>query len=60
VEKLEMYFFEDIYAPCEICEGKRFKSEVLKIRYRGKTIFDVLNMTVEDAISFFTGTPKLQ
>ena len=60
VEKLEMYFFEDIYAPCEVCEGKRFKPEILKIRYRGKTISDVLNMTVEEAFSFFTGTPKLQ
>ena len=60
VEKLEMYFFEDIYAPCEMCEGKRFKPEVLTIRYRGKTISDVLAMTVDDALSFFTGTPKLQ
>ncbi|MGC4097799.1 MAG: excinuclease ABC subunit UvrA [Nitrospira sp.] len=60
VEKLEMYFFEDIYAPCETCEGKRFKPEVLKIRHRGKNIAEVLNMTVEEAFSFFTGTPKLQ
>lgn len=60
VEKLEMYFFEDIYAPCEICEGKRFKPEILAIRYRGKTISDVLAMTVDEALSFFTGTPKLQ
>ncbi len=60
VEKLEMYFFEDIYAPCEICEGKRFKPQTLKIRYRGKNISDVLNMTVEAALSFFAGTPKLQ
>lgn len=60
VEKLEMYFFEDIYAPCEICEGKRFKPEVLAIRYRGRTISDVLSMTVDEARSFFTGTPKLQ
>ena len=60
VEKLEMYFFEDIYAPCEICEGKRFKPEVLAIRYRGKTISDVLAMTAAEAMSFFTGTPKLQ
>jgi len=60
VEKLEMYFFEDIYAPCEICEGKRFKPEVLAIRYRGKTISDVLALTVDEALSFFTGTPKLQ
>src|SRR5215831_2983210 len=60
VEKLEMYFFEDIYAPCEICEGKRFKPEVLAIRYRGKTISEVLSLTVDEALSFFTGTPKLQ
>jgi excinuclease ABC subunit A len=60
VEKLEMYFFEDIYAPCEICEGKRFKQEVLDIRYRGKNISDVLSMTVDEAVAFFTGTPKLQ
>jgi excinuclease ABC subunit A len=60
VEKLEMYFFEDIYAPCEICEGKRFKPQILKIRYRGKNVSEVLNLTVEEALSFFTGTPKLQ
>jgi excinuclease ABC subunit A len=60
VEKLEMYFFEDIYTPCEICDGKRFKPEILAIRYRGKTISDVLAMTVDDALTFFSGTPKLQ
>lgn len=60
VEKLEMYFFEDIYTPCETCEGKRFKPDVLAIRYRGKTIADVLAMTVDDALAFFTETPKLQ
>ncbi len=60
VEKLEMYFFEDIYAPCEICRGRRFKPEVLAIRYRGKTISDVLRMTVDDALLFFSGTPRLQ
>lgn len=60
VEKLEMYFFEDIYAPCEVCDGKRFKTEILKIRHRGKNVAEVLNMTVEEAASFFTGTPKLQ
>jgi excinuclease ABC subunit A len=60
VEKLEMYFFEDIYAPCERCEGKRFKPEVLAIRYRGKTIADVLALTVDEAVSFFSGTPRLQ
>ncbi len=60
VEKLEMYFFEDIYAPCELCEGKRFKPEILGIRYRDKTISDVLAMTIDDALLFFTGIPKLQ
>jgi excinuclease ABC subunit A len=60
VEKLEMYFFEDIYAPCEVCDGARFKPEILKIRYHGKNVADVLNMTVEEASSFFSGTPKLQ
>jgi len=60
VEKLEMYFFEDIYAPCEVCDGKRFKAEVLKIRYRGKNIAEVLTLTVEEALSFFSGTLKLK
>ncbi|HKO29937.1 MAG TPA: excinuclease ABC subunit UvrA [Nitrospiraceae bacterium] len=59
VEKLEMYFFEDIYATCEACDGKRFKPNVLSIRYRGKTIHDVLQMTAEEALGFFTGSPKL-
>jgi excinuclease ABC subunit A len=59
VEKLEMYFFEDIYATCEACDGKRFKPDVLSIRYRGKTIHDVLQMTAEDALGFFSGSPKL-
>jgi excinuclease ABC subunit A len=60
VEKLEMYFFEDMYAPCERCEGRRFKPEILAIRYRGKTIAEVLNMTVDEARAFFSGTPRLQ
>ncbi|MGQ0696484.1 MAG: excinuclease ABC subunit UvrA [Nitrospiraceae bacterium] len=60
VEKLEMYFFEDIFAPCEICEGRRFKPDVLAIRYRGRNVSDVLAMTVSEALTFFTGTPKLQ
>jgi excinuclease ABC subunit A len=58
-EKLEMYFFEDIYATCEQCNGRRFKPEVLAIKYRGKTIHDVLNLTVTDAQAFFSGSPKL-
>jgi len=59
VQKLEMYFFEDIYAPCEVCEGTRFKPEVLAIRHREKTISDVLAMTVDDAALFFTNNKKL-
>ena len=58
-EKLEMYFFEDIYATCEQCNGRRFKPKILGIRYRGKTIDDVLNLTVREAQAFFTGSPKL-
>jgi excinuclease ABC subunit A len=60
VEKLEMYFFEDLYAPCERCEGRRFKPEILAVRHRGKTIAEVLNMTVEEALAFFSGSPRLQ
>ncbi|HEV8620527.1 MAG TPA: excinuclease ABC subunit UvrA [Nitrospiraceae bacterium] len=59
VEKLEMYFFEDIYATCEACDGKRFKPNVLSIRYRGKTIHEALQMTAEEALGFFSGSPKL-
>ena len=58
VEKLEMYFFEDIYATCEACDGKRFKPNVLSIRYRGKTIHDVLQMTVEEALGFLAARPS--
>jgi excinuclease ABC subunit A len=54
-----MYFFEDIYATCEACDGKRFKPNVLAIHYRGKTIHDVLRMTVDEAVGFFSGSPKL-
>lgn len=58
-EKLEMYFFEDIYATCEACDGRRFSPEVLSIRHRGKTIDQILAMTVDEASSFFAGTPHL-
>ena len=58
VEKLEMYFFEDIYATCEACDGKRFKPDVLSIRYRGKTIHDVLQMTAEEALGFLAARPS--
>src|SRR5438105_13616717 len=58
-EKLEMYFFEDIYAKCEECGGRRFRPEVLQVRFRGKTIYDVLGMTVNEAQSFFSGSTRL-
>ncbi|MCA1958762.1 MAG: excinuclease ABC subunit UvrA [Nitrospira sp.] len=60
VEKLEMYFFEDIYVPCEGCDGKRFKPEVLTVRHRGKTVSDVLAMTADEAAAFFADAPKLR
>ncbi len=58
-EKLEMYFFEDMYATCEVCDGRRFKPQVLSIRYRGRTIHEVLHMTVDEGLCFFTASPKL-
>ena len=58
-EKLEMYFFEDMYARCEACGGRRFGPEVLRVRFRGKTIHDVLHMTIDEAQSFFAGSTKL-
>lgn len=58
-EKLEMYFFEDIYATCENCQGRRFKAEVLQVRYRGKNIHDVLSLTIDEALSFFEGAVRL-
>jgi excinuclease ABC subunit A len=58
-EKLEMYFFEDLYVTCDACRGRRYKPQILSIRYRGKSIDEVLNMTVADAQCFFAGSPTL-
>lgn len=58
-EKLEMYFFDDMYVTCEACDGHRFKPEILAVRYKGKTIRDVLDLTVSDAISFFGDSRRL-
>ncbi|TKB80768.1 MAG: excinuclease ABC subunit A [Nitrospira sp.] len=58
-EKLEMYFFEDLYATCDRCNGQRFNPQVLSVRYRGKSIHDVLTLTVDDAQAFFSGTTRL-
>ncbi len=58
-EKLEMYFFEDLYVTCEDCQGRRFRPDVLAVQYRGKTIHDVLEMTVSEALAFFSGATRL-
>lgn len=58
-EKLEMYFFEDIYVKCEACKGRRYKKEVLQITYRGKNIHDILEMTVNEASEFFQKKPEI-
>ena len=57
--KIEMNFLPDIYVPCEVCGGKRYNRETLEVRYKGKTIFDVLNMTVEEALRFFENIPSI-
>lgn len=57
--KIEMHFLPDIYVPCEVCGGKRYNRETLEIKYKGKTIADVLDMTVEEAMKFFAPLPKL-
>jgi excinuclease ABC subunit A len=54
-----MHFLPPVYVTCEECEGKRFNNETLEIKYKGKTISDVLNMTVEEALDFFTSHPKV-
>ncbi|HYM38035.1 MAG TPA: excinuclease ABC subunit UvrA [Nitrospiraceae bacterium] len=58
-EKLEMYFFEDLYSTCEACGGRRFGPAVLNVRYRDKTIHEVLGLTVDDALTFFSGSTRL-
>ncbi len=58
--KIEMHFLPDIYVPCEICEGKRYNKETLEVKYKGKTIYDVLNMTVEEALDFFDSIPSIK
>ena len=57
--KIEMHFLPDIYVPCEVCGGKRYNRETLEVKYKGKTIADVLDMTVEEALEFFAPLPKL-
>jgi excinuclease ABC subunit A len=59
VIKVEMHFLPDVYVPCDVCQGKRYNRETLEIRYKGKTIHEVLDMTVEDALPFFDAIPAL-
>ncbi|MGV3026938.1 excinuclease ABC subunit UvrA [Clostridium thermobutyricum] len=58
--KIEMQFLSDVYVPCEVCKGKRYNRETLEVKYKGKTIDDVLNMTVEDALEFFDSIPRIK
>ncbi|XEC95417.1 excinuclease ABC subunit UvrA [Paenibacillus tarimensis] len=57
--KIEMHFLPDVYVPCEICKGKRYNRETLEVKYRGKSIADVLEMTIEDAVEFFKNIPRI-
>ena len=57
--KIEMHFLPDIYVPCEVCKGRRYNRETLEVKYKGKSIYDVLDMTVEEALSFFSSVPKI-
>ena len=57
--KIEMHFLPDVYVPCEVCGGKRYNRETLEVHYKGKTIYDVLNMTVEEAVEFFKNVPSV-
>ena len=58
--KIEMHFRPDVYVPCEVCGGKRYNRETLEVRYKGKNIYDVLNMTVEEAVDFFENVPSIR
>ncbi len=57
--KIEMHFLPDVYVPCEVCKGKRYNRETLEVKYKGKSIYDVLNMTVEEALAFFENVPSI-
>ena len=58
--KIEMHFLPDVYVPCEVCQGKRYNRETLEVKYKGKSIYDVLNMTVEEALEFFENVPSIR
>ncbi len=58
--KIEMHFLPDIYVPCEVCRGKRYSRETLEVKYKGKSISDVLDMTIEEALDFFSNIPRIK
>ena len=58
--KIEMHFLPDVYVPCEVCEGKRYNRETLEVKYKDKSIYDVLDMTIEDAVDFFENVPSIR
>ena len=60
IRKIEMHFLPDVYVPCEVCHGRRYNRETLEVRYKGKNIYDVLNMTVEEALAFFENVPRIR
>ena len=57
--KIEMHFLPDVYVPCDVCKGRRYNKETLEVRYKGKNIYEVLDMTVDEACEFFANVPKI-
>ena len=60
MKKIEMHFLPDVYVTCDVCKGKRYNHDTLEVKYKGKNIFDVLDMTVEEGVQFFDGIPKIR
>src|SRR5699024_11867855 len=58
--KIEMHFLSDVYVPCEVCDGKRYNRETLEVTFKGKNIADILDMRIEEALSFFDNIPKIK